>query len=165
MIAQSILPEFDHEFAKLRSLLECVPEGKGDYRPHEKSMTLAKLAGHVAELSKWMGATIENDELDTSDGSHIPYEMTTRAELLDFHDKNVAEAHETLAAASDETMMSPWSLKNGDEVLLTMPKVAVVRGFVMNHMIHHRAQLGVYLRLNDIPLPGTYGPSADNAGM
>ncbi|MCA9726105.1 MAG: DinB family protein [Candidatus Eisenbacteria bacterium] len=165
MIAQSILPEFEREFATLRSILERVPEDKPDYKPHEKSMPLAKLAGHLAEIPAWMEVSVNHDELDFSKGDYTPYVMTTRKDLLEKFDANVAQAKSVLAGASDQTMMSNWSMKTGDQVHMTMPKVAVVRGFVMNHMIHHRAQLGVYLRLNDIALPSTYGPTADESPM
>jgi len=165
MIAQTLLPEFDQEFATLRKTLERVPEDRPEYTPHEKSMPMAKLAGHLAEISTWMNATLDADELDFATGAYEPYSMTTRADLLATFDKNVASARETLAKATDENMMRNWSLKNGETIYLTMPKVAVIRGFVLSHMIHHRAQLGVYLRLNGVPLPQTYGPSADEGDM
>lgn len=165
MIAQSILPEFDHEFATLRKILERVPEDKPDFKPHPKSMEMAKLAGHLAEIPTWMSATLEADELDFATMDYKPLVMTSRQDLLDSFDKNVVVARASLAAATDQTMMSNWTLRTGDQVHMTMPKVAVVRGFVMSHMIHHRAQLGVYLRMNDVDLPGTYGPSADDTAM
>ena len=164
-IAQSMLPEFDHEFAQLRKTLERVPEGKWDYTPHPKSMPLGRLSGHLAELGAWINSTIEADELDFAKMQYVPFVPATNAELLAKLDAVVAQARPVLAAASDADMMKPWSLRQGPAVFFTMPKVAVLRSFVMNHMIHHRAQLGVYLRLNDVPVPSTYGPSADESQM
>ena len=164
MIAQSMLPEFDHEFATLRIALERVPNNP-DFQPHEKSMTLAQLAGHLAEIAGWVGPTLLEDELDFADGSYEPFHSADREALLARLDKEVAEARKILEETTDETMMSNWTMRTGDTVHMTMPKVAVLRSFVFNHMIHHRAQLGVYLRLNDVPVPQTYGPSADEGGM
>jgi uncharacterized damage-inducible protein DinB len=165
MIAQSFLPEFDHEFATARTHLERVPEDQPDFQAHEKSMTLSKLAGHVAEIATWVNVTMDTDELDFATSEHTPFVMTTREDLLATFDKNIAAAREALAAASDETMMSSWTMRSGDEIYMTIPKVAVVRTWVLNHMIHHRAQLGVYLRLLGVPVPASYGPSADEGDM
>ena len=165
MIAASMLPEFDHEFATLRVALERVPEDNFDYQPHEKSMSMARLAGHLAEIADWMVVTIETDELDFAAGNYEPYVMTSKDEMLTKFDDGVAKARECLSGASDEVLMQPWTMRSGDTVHMTMPKVAVIRSFVMNHMVHHRAQLGVYFRLNDIPVPETYGPSADEGNM
>lgn len=165
MIAASMIPEFDHEFATLRTALERVPEDKLDYQPHEKSMTMGRLAGHLAEVADWMAVTIDTDELDFEKGEWEPYTMTNRADMLARFDASVAKARESLSGASDEALMQPWTMRSGETVHMTMPKVAVIRSFVMNHMVHHRAQLGVYFRLNDIPVPETYGPSADEGQM
>ena len=164
MIAQSMLPEFDHEFATLRIALERVPNNP-DFQPHEKSMTLARLAGHLAEIPSWVGATLLVDELDFGAGEYEPFTTADKDELLARFDKDVAEARKVLAETTDETMMGNWTMRTGDTVHMTMPKVAVLRSFVFNHMIHHRAQLGVYLRLNDVAVPQTYGPSADEGEM
>ncbi len=164
-IAQSLLPEFDHEFATLRKTLERVPEGKWDYAPHAKSMNLGRLSGHLAELGSWVNATLEADELDFGKMQYVPFVPTSSADLLAKLDAVVAAARPVLAAAGDAEMMKPWTLRTGEQVYFTMPKIAVLRTFVMNHMIHHRAQLGVYLRLNDVPVPSTYGPSADEGNM
>ncbi len=164
-IAQSLLPEFDHEFATLRKTLERVPEGKWDYTPHAKSMNLGRLAGHLAELAGWVNSTIEADELDFGKVDYVAFIPASRAELVAKLDAVVGTARPVLAAATDADMMKPWTLRMNDTIYFTMPKVAVLRSFVMNHMIHHRAQLGVYLRLNDIPVPQTYGPSADEGNM
>lgn len=163
-IAQSLLPEFDHEMAVTRKLLALVPEGKNDWRPHPRSMTLGRLAGHLAELPGWCVVTLKQTELDfapVGGPSFEPGIFTTRTGTLKTFDDNVAAARAALAVTADPDFMVPWSLKSGGKTLMTMPRIAVVRSFVLNHSIHHRAQLGVYLRLNEIPVPGSYGPSAD----
>jgi uncharacterized damage-inducible protein DinB len=127
-------------------------------------MTLGRLAGHVAELPGWGKTTLEETELDLSPAggpAYSPVLFTTREQTLTTFDAMVAGARAALAKASDGDFMVPWTLKSGGHTIFTMPRIAVVRSFMMNHLIHHRAQLGVYLRLNDIPLPGSYGPSAD----
>lgn len=164
-IAQSMLPEFDHEFATLRKILERVPDGKNDFAPHAKSMKMGQLAGHLAELPGWVNATVEQDELDFAKMAYKPFIPANTAELVAALDKALEKARPALAGTSDADMMKPWTLRQGEQVFFTMPKVAVLRSFVMNHMIHHRAQLGVYLRMNDVPLPGSYGPSADEGNM
>ncbi len=163
-ISDSLLPEFDHEMANTRKVLERLPEDKFGWRPHQKSFTMGALATHVATLPFWATMTIERDSIDLS----APMENTearTRAELLERFDRNTASARGAIAGAGNERMLAPWSLVSGGTTLFTMPRVAVLRSFVMNHMIHHRAQLGVYLRLNDIAVPALYGPSADEQGM
>jgi uncharacterized damage-inducible protein DinB len=167
-ISQSLLPEFDNEIANTRKTLERVPEGKPDFRPHPKSMTLARLAGHLAEIPMWAVMTLAQDELDTNPPGGRPFEayvMTTRAAALATFDGHVAKARALMASATDEAWMQTWTLKNGGKTVMALPRVAVMRGFVMNHMVHHRAQLGVYLRMNDVPVPSIYGPSADEGGM
>ena len=163
-ISQSLLPEFDVEIANTRKTLERVPEGNPDFRPHPKSMTLARLAGHVAEIPMWGVMTLTQDELDMNPvgGSrYTPYEMSSRKDALAKFDEHVKKTRDALASTTDETMMKTWTLKNGGQTVLALPRVAVMRSFVMNHMVHHRAQLGVYLRMNDVPVPSIYGPSAD----
>jgi uncharacterized damage-inducible protein DinB len=163
-INQSLLPEFDMEMAKTRKTLERIPDDKLDYKPHEKSMTMRRLVGHLAELTGWLSVTIDQDSIDVApvDGpKYQPLQAVSRQQALDEFDKHVAIARAALERATDEDLMKPWSLLSGGKTMFTMPKIAVIRGFVMNHTIHHRAQLGVYLRLNDIPVPSIYGPSAD----
>jgi len=160
-IAQSLLPEFDQEMASTRTVLERVPEDKLDYKPDPKSMTMGRLAGHVAEMPGWGAVTVNTNALDFSKGEYTPMEMTSRAQILAAFDKIVAEARAAIAGASDAHLMEPWSLQNGADVMFTMPRIAVLRSMVMNHTIHHRAQLTVYFRLNGVPVPGLYGPSAD----
>jgi uncharacterized damage-inducible protein DinB len=168
MINQALLPEFDMEMANTRQTLDRIPDDKLAWKPHEKSMTLGRLAGHLAELPSWGMATMANDTLDIAPPGAPPQQGLTaksRQEALDIFDKNVAAARAAIAGANDELLMKPWSLLKGGRTLMTMPKIAVLRSFVMNHMIHHRAQLGVFLRLNNIPLPAIYGPSADEGHL
>lgn len=167
-ISQALLPEFDAETANTRKTLERVPSDKFGWRPHLKSFTMGQLAIHIATMTGWATDTIEKDSFDIAPVGGQPYQppkVETTAELLALYDKGVAAARKALAGASDERMMQPWSLLNGGKTVMTMPRVAVIRSFVMNHTIHHRAQLGVYLRLNDIAVPSIYGPSADEGQM
>ena len=167
-ISAALLPEFDQEMANTRKLLACVPEELPEYKPHEKSMTLGRLAGHVAELPNWAVNTIRLTTLDLTPAAGEGFKAffaTTRAGLLETFDKNVAEAREAIAGASDEDLHVIWSLVFKGHTVLQMPRIAVLRSVVMNHLIHHRAQLGVYLRLNNIAIPGMYGPSADEGRM
>ena len=167
-IRDSFLAEFDHEMISTRQTLERVPEGKADWVPHEKSMKMGRLAGHLAELSGWAATIINQDSLDFRPPGAPPMQpvvMTSRKQLLDLYDKKVVEARAAISTVSDESLMKPWSLLSGGQVIMTMPRVAFLRSFVMNHVIHHRAQLGVYLRLNNVPVPSVYGPSADEGKM
>ena len=162
-ISESLLPEFDREMANTRKSLERVPEDKLDWKPHPKSHTMRWLAGHVANLPAWAVMAIQRDSIDLAPpGAPEP---DSCAALLEMFDKNAAEARAAIAGASDEELLKPWSLLAGGQAIITLPRVAVLRGSVMNHLIHHRAQLGVYLRLNDVPVPALYGPSADEPGM
>ena len=167
-ISQSLLGEFDHEMANARKTLERVPDGKFDWKPHSKSMSMGALAGHIAQIPSWAKMTMETPQLDVAPpGGHAmqPPELKTREQVLAFFDKSLPEARAAIAAASDQSLMAPWSLLSGGKPIFTMPRVAVLRSMIMNHMIHHRAQLGVYLRLNNIPVPAIYGPSADEGSM
>jgi uncharacterized damage-inducible protein DinB len=163
-IRDALLPEFDNEMATTRRTLERVPEGKPDWKPHEKSMTMGRLSGHVAELPSFVSRALQADSFDINpaEGSNrTPLVMSSRKQLLEAFDKNVSEARAILAKASDEDLMKPWSLMAGGKTIFTMPKIGVVRTFALSHSIHHRGQLSVYLRLNDAPVPSIYGPSAD----
>lgn len=164
-LASAFLAELDNEAKVARQCLERIPANKFDWKPHERSMTFGRLAVHVAEMFGWTEMTLTKDVLDFAEGNWTPFEPATADELVAFFDMQVAKAKETLAATTDETFMSDWTMRNGETVYFTMPKVAVMRSFVMNHIIHHRGQLSVYLRLNDIPVPSIYGPSADEGQM
>lgn len=159
-----ILPEWDMEMANSRKLLACVPDGKFDYKPHEKSMTLGRLASHVAELAGWAKETMTLEKLEL-DSSYKPHVAGTNAELLETFDKCAAAGRAAIAGAKDEDYTRMWSLSFDGHVVFTQPRAGVLRGMVMNHHLHHRAQLGVYLRLLDVAIPGMYGPSADDKGM
>lgn len=166
-IRDALLPEFDMEMASTRKMLERVPESKRDYKPHAKSGSLGWLAWHVADLPHWVVETIHKDELDFAPAGAprpAPPVMESRDKLLASFDEKVAAARTAIAGASDEHLAKPWTLKGGGQTIFSMPRAAVLRSFVMNHLIHHRAQLGVYLRMNDVPVPGMYGPSADEKG-
>ena len=167
-ISQTILPEFEHEMANTRKTLERVPDDKFAWKPHEKSSSLGGLATHLANIPSWTKNTFDADELNLAPAGAEPYrleEAKSTAELLAAFDKNVASARAALESATDENWQGKWSLLMGDKTIFTLPRVAVMRGFVMNHLIHHRAQLGVYLRLLDVPVPSIYGPSADEGSF
>jgi len=159
MISASLLPEFDHEMGTVRKYLDRFPEAQAEYKPHEKSMTAAALASHIAEMVGWIPATTTQDAIDIS--GYQPNIATTRAELLARFDRNVVAAREALEATEDSAWGRLWSLKAGDHVMFAMPKIAVFRSMILNHIIHHRGQLSVYYRALNVPVPSTYGPSAD----
>ena len=163
-LSASLLPEWDQEMAALRKTLERIPEDKLDWKPHEKSMTFGGLATHLANLPHWAKVTMETDELDFMPVGEEPIReepVESVQHALDLLDDRLSGARAAIAAASDEQLLTPWTLLAGGEEIFTMPRMAVLRGMIVNHMIHHRAQLTVYLRLNDVPLPALYGPSAD----
>ena len=165
---EALLPEFDQEMANTRKTLERVPEEKLGWKPHEKSGTMGWLATHLANIPTWVNSTIDTDSLDLAPGGVSVGPMPpakSRKEVLETFDKNVTAARAAIARASDAHLVKPWSLLFGGKTMFTLPRTAVLRSFVMNHSIHHRAQLGVYLRLNNIPVPAIYGPSADEGAM
>jgi uncharacterized damage-inducible protein DinB len=165
-IGQSMLPEFDQEMQGTRKALERCPDDRWDWKPHEKSGTVGWLAGHVATMVSWLPVTLNTEELDyapVGGPSYQPPQLNNRKELLAEFDKNVAAARAALAAVSDGEMMKNWKLLAGGQEIFTMPRVAAIRSMILNHLIHHRAQLTVYFRLLGIPVPGLYGPSADEA--
>lgn len=163
-IKDVFLPEFDTEMVKTRKCLERVPEDKFGWKPHEKSTTLGRLATHLAELPSFAKTALTTDSVDMAPPGAPPRQFVTaktRQELLDTFDKNVVAARATIAEVSDEDLHKTWSLLVGGKTIFSMPRAGVLRTFVLSHLIHHRAQLGVYLRLNDVPVPSIYGPSAD----
>ena len=167
-ISDALLPEFDQEMANTRKTLERIPEDKFAWKPHPKSFSMIALSTHIANMIGWTTDTMSKDSFDVAPPGAPPYKeepAASRKALLEKFDKNVAGARAALAGASDDAFMKPWSLLAGGKTLFTMPRAACIRSFVMNHVIHHRAQLGVYLRLNDIPVPSIYGPSADEGNM
>jgi uncharacterized damage-inducible protein DinB len=163
-IADALLPEFDQEAASTRKVLERVPTDKFKYKPHEKSFDMGSLAVHIATMISWGATTLKEDSFDVAPEGREPYRdpiATDTAALVASFDKNAADFRAALAAADNDSLMKPWSLLAGGKPIFTMPRVAVIRGMIFNHIIHHRGQLTVYLRMNDIPLPAIYGPSAD----
>ncbi|MGA8152209.1 MAG: DinB family protein [Terriglobales bacterium] len=167
-ISESLLPEFDQEMANTRKTLERVPDEKFSWKPHEKSGSLGWLAGHLATIPDWGVITLKHDSFDIAPAGkqfEPPPTPKSRKELLEVFDKGVAEARAALAAASDSELARPWSFLNNGVTVFSMPRIACLRAWVMNHSIHHRAQLGVYLRLNNLPVPAIYGPSADEGKM
>ena len=167
-IRDGLLPEFDQEMANARRTLERVPDDKLTWKPHPKSGAMGWLAGHVAQLPSWAGIAVGQDSLDLEpDGKPTtpPPPPKSRQEILEMFDKSVAAGRAAIAGASDEHLLKPWTLLKNGQTIMTLPRVAVLRSFVLNHLIHHRAQLGVYLRLNDLPVPSIYGPSADEGSF
>ena len=165
-IIDLLLPEFDRETGTTRRLLERVPETAFAFKPHDKSMTLGRLASHVADLPTWVANVMGRDSFDLA---AQPEDHTRQAastnELLSFFDENVAAARLLLVDVIDGVLTAPWTLKKGNQDLFTLPRIAMLRYFVMNHLIHHRGQLTVYLRVQDVPLPAIYGPSADEGSL
>ena len=163
-IAQTLLPEFDQEMANTRKVLERVPDDKWGWKPHEKSGTVGWLAAHVGTVPEWLTMTLNSENLDYApvDGpTYTPPKIDNSKQLLGAFDKAATEARTALVAASDQDFMKNWTLLAGGQEIFTMPRIACVRGMILNHLIHHRGQLTVYLRLVNVPVPGLYGPSAD----
>jgi uncharacterized damage-inducible protein DinB len=166
MIREALLPEFDQEMVNTRKVLERCPEDKFGWKAHPKCFSIGDVATHIATMTGWVVDTIEKDSFDIAPPGAPPYKpesIGSRKELLERFDKNTVAARCAIAGASDERFAQTWSLLNGGQTLFSMPRITCIRSLVMNHLIHHRAQLGVYLRLNDVPLPAIYGPSADES--
>lgn len=164
-IGKSILPEFDQEMAGTRKTLERIPDDKLEWKAHPKSNTIGWVASHLADIPGWLQLTMQQESWDLHPVGGEPYrtpQLTNRQQILDSFDKNVAMAREALGSVSDADFMKNWTLLSGGQAIMTLPRIAVLRGFILNHSIHHRACLCVYLRLNDIPVPGLYGPSGDD---
>lgn len=161
--AQALIAEFQQEAAGTRKMLERVPDDKLAWKPHEKSMTLGRLAGHIAESAAWAKDVVASEELDFAQADYQPFTPTKNSELLEEFDKYSASFVEALEGRSDQEMLVQWTMRSGDRVIATLPRIAAIRGFVLSHTYHHRGQLSVYLRLLDVPVPGVYGPSADDA--
>lgn len=161
-LAQSLLSELQHEAANTRKMLERIPAEKFNFKPHEKSMTMMRLAAHIAEIpGLFIGHVLDTPELDFAIMRYTPATAETTEELLQIFDQSLLKAVEALKAASEEEFSKTWTLRNGEHVILSRSKIGVIRSLGLNHVIHHRGQLSVYLRLEDLPVPGMYGPSAD----
>jgi uncharacterized damage-inducible protein DinB len=159
-----MLPEFDHEMATTRRVLEQVPADRYGWKPHAKSWTMGGLANHLSNLPHWAVVTIRQDAFDVAPPGEAPYrapEAATPAELILQFDRNVVAAREALAGASDSRLMATWTLLHAGKQVFAMPRASAMRFFVMNHLIHHRGQLSLYFRLADLTVPVVYGPTAD----
>jgi uncharacterized damage-inducible protein DinB len=161
---QALVKEMDNEAKTTRKMLERIPNDKFNWQPHPKSMTIQRLATHIAELPGWVPMTLKTSELDFAKSAYKPAEITSTPELLDYFDKTLAESKAHLNKAKEEQLADMWTLRNGSQVYSTSPKGEVIR-MAYCQIVHHRAQLGVFLRLLDIPIPGSYGPSADESGF
>lgn len=160
-LGKSLAAELQFEALSTRKMLERVPDEKFDWQPHEKSMSLGKLAIHLAELPRWVHAALTMDGLDLSKNDFKPPQLTDSAGLVETFDALLSAAFKLLQNVSDEEILKTWKLSNGEKVLLEMPRAGIIRSLVLNHLIHHRGQLSVYLRLNEVALPSVYGPTAD----
>lgn len=167
-IAELLIPEFDQEMASTRKVLECVPDDKLQWKAHPKANTIAWNARHIAEIPGWTAMTMTTSSLDLEPPGGETYKPATansRDEFLALFDRNVAAGRDALKGTSDATFQEPWSLLKGGQEILKMSKYGIMRNFVLNHIVHHRAHLLAYLRMNGIPVPGMYGPSGDEGGL
>jgi uncharacterized damage-inducible protein DinB len=162
-IKDALLPEYDHEMGSTRRLLERVPEADFNWKPHDKSFSLGQLAGHLANIPNWIPYTCDYAIFDvTSIGDDArPKDPASLTELLATFDANVKKGRKKIEEQTDASLMGMWTFKQGEQEIFTMPKISVLRSFIMNHTIHHRGQLTVYLRLRNVALPSIYGPTAD----
>ena len=158
-----LFADLDKELAATRRMLEQVPDGRGDWTPHPRSMSLARLASHIAESSTYVTGVLATAEFDMAAGGFPGLTLDGKAEILALFDRTSAELRAALAAATPESLAETWTLRMGDQVLVRETRGVLVRDWGISHLVHHRAQLGVYLRLLDVPVPGMYGPSADDA--
>jgi len=155
-----MLMELEFEAGNTRKVLERVPLEHFDWKPHEKSMEMGRLASHVADIPGWVAMILNADFLDVDTDYH-PFSASSTEELVATFDAKIAEAKSVMPGYSDEKLLQNWALRSGGQEMFSMPRAQHIRGFVLSHTIHHRAQLGMYLRLKDIPVPSIYGPSAD----
>ena len=162
-LVDALLPEFDHEMTTTRKTLERVPEDKFEWKPHARSFSLGALAMHLANIPTWGTETLTKSAIDLPAVQQPASALPSKTELIAAFDRNVAAARAAMTGKTDAELLAIWSLKRGGKTLFSMPKTAVLRSFVLSHIIHHRAQLGVYLRLQNVPIPSIYGPSADEA--
>lgn len=162
-IKDAILPEFDHEMATTRKLLDRIPDAELGWKPHHKSFSMGELASHIAQIPGWAGAIIDKPLYDLADSGEDakPKQASSRAQVVGEFDRAVAEARGKIAGKSDAELMAMWSLKRGGTEMFSAPTMVALKSFIINHTIHHRGQLSVYLRLKNVPVPSIYGPSAD----
>jgi uncharacterized damage-inducible protein DinB len=160
-VREGLLAEFDHEMAATRKLLARLPDERLSWKPHDKSMTMGALAAHLASLPQWAATILDRSTFDLVDAPPRPAEATSRETVLGAFDRAVTDARRLLDK-TDAELQAPWTLRRGGQEVFTIPRAAAFRSWVLSHSIHHRGQLSVYLRLNDIPVPGVYGASADD---
>lgn len=160
-----LITELQHELATTRKCLERLPEKDFDWKPHEKSMSLGQLAIHLAEMTGWVAETINKPEIDFATDYSKPPTIETTVDLVQYFDQKAVIAIDALKAADNENLLQNWTLRSGDKIFLSLPRVQVLRGMVINHIVHHRGQLSVYMRLRDVAVPALYGPSADEGTM
>ena len=163
-LIEKLLKEIEEEGQKTRNMLSIVPDDKYDWRPHPKSMPVKDLALHIADLPTWVTLAVTTDELDFAASPYNPGDVNNTEELLALFGKNLAKAKADMEQATEEQLEEPWTLRNGAVVYMTLSKYETIR-HALAQTIHHRAQLGLYLRLLNIPIPGSYGPSADEQGL
>lgn len=163
MLNQPFIEELKHEAASTKRMLERIPEDKFDWKPHPKSRTLGQLATHIAELPGFLNSILTKDQIDFANGDYKHYQTKNQEELIKLFQDKIDEVLETLPNTGDEEMQADFTLRSGDHVIASVPRVIAIRSMALSHIVHHRGQLSVYLRLLDIPVPGMYGPSADEA--
>src|ERR1700744_5585711 len=163
-ITELFLKEFDQEAETTRKMLACIPDDKYDWKPHEKSMTIRRLATHIADIPTWMDMAVYTDELDFANTDHKEPVIHNTRELLSFLEDSLTKGRAALVAAKAEKLDEPWTMRNGDQIYVVCTRGELIRTS-FNQIIHHRAQMGVFLRLLNVPIPGSYGPSADEQGM
>jgi len=163
-IIDAMLAEFAIDSKRSRKVLAVTPAERFDWQPHEKSMTLGQLVGHIAEIPHW-GAAILQDELDFEKSPYEAFSPTTSDELLGSFEKHAAAFTQEVTGTSDEHLLGTWTLRDGEQIYVQAPRVVMFRDLILNHIVHHRGQLTVYLRLLEVPLPQTFGPTADNASF
>jgi uncharacterized damage-inducible protein DinB len=164
-INQHLLAELDRESKTTRAILEKVGAEHLDYQPHEKSYKMGVLAGHISEIPSWLDLMLNADELDFATMNYTPPTIKENADILKLFDENLAKGRAALEASDDEKFNGTWRMRHGEKIFFELPKSEVIRTWVFSHIVHHRAQLGVYLRLLNIPVPNSYGPTADFSGM
>jgi uncharacterized damage-inducible protein DinB len=162
MLNETMIPEIRHEGTQTRKMLERVPFDQFSWKPHDKSNSLGRLAVHIAEIPLWTARILENSEFDLANRNYQPAPVTSTEDIVALLDKNIGVAIASLEKASDEDLKASWTVKRGTHVVFSSPRAAAIRNMAMNHLIHHRAQLSVYLRLLNVAIPGMYGPSADD---
>lgn len=164
-INETLLAELEREAANTKKILEKIPTEHLDWKPHEKSYKMGALAGHIAEIPSWLDLMLNANELDFATMNYTPPAIKESSDIMKLFEENLAKAKEVLKNATDEKFNGKWRMRHGEQIFFELPRQEVIRTWVFSHIVHHRAQLGVYLRLLNIPLPTIYGPTADEQGM